>query len=75
LSKRTRLPSISWRDVVKVLKKIGYLPTDQTGSHIILRHVDGKRLTVSRHDPIGKGLLVEIISEAGLTKAEFLELL
>jgi len=75
LSKGTRLPSISWRDVVKTLKKAGYLPTDQTGSHIIMRHVDGRRLTVPKHDPIGKGLLMEIISEAGLSRDEFLEML
>jgi len=75
LSKRTRLPSVSWRDVVKALKKVGYLPVDQTGSHIILRHADGRRLTIPRHDPIGKGLLMEIISEAGLKRNEFPELL
>jgi hypothetical protein len=28
-----------------------------------------------RHDPIGKGLLMEIIAEAGLSKEDFLKLL
>jgi hypothetical protein len=31
--------------------------------------------TSTRHDPIGKGLLMEIIGEAGITKDEFLSLL
>ncbi|HEY4699535.1 MAG TPA: type II toxin-antitoxin system HicA family toxin [Nitrososphaerales archaeon] len=57
-----------------VLEKIHFLQTDQIGSHIILRHVDGKRMTVPRHDPIGKGFLVKIILEAELTKDEFPEL-
>lgn len=41
----------------------------------MLRNVEGKRITVPRHDPVGKGLLLEIISEAGITKEEFLDLL
>ena len=54
---------------------MGYLPVGQSGSHIILRNAEGKRITVPRHDPVGKGLLLEIISEADITKEEFLDLL
>lgn len=70
-----KLPSLSWREIIKALKKIGYLPVGQSGSHIILRNADGKRITVPRHDPVGKGLLLEILSEADITKEEFLDLL
>jgi len=70
-----RLPSVSWRKVLKALRKIGFVPVRQSGSHIILRNQEGKRISVPRHDPIGKGLLMEIIAEAGITKNEFLELL
>ena len=70
-----RLPSISWMKLIKVLKKVGYLPTGQSGSHIILRRKDGKRIIVPRHDPVGKGLLMEIIADAGLSKEDFLKLL
>ncbi len=48
---------------------------DQSGSHIVLRHIDGRRIIIPRHDPIGKGLLMEIIAEAGITREEFLDLL
>ena len=70
-----KLPSLSWREIIKALKKIGYLPVGQTGSHIILRNMEGKRITVPRHEPVGKGLLLEIISAANITKEEFLDLL
>jgi len=40
-----------------------------------MRNREGKRITIPRHDPIGKGLLMEIIAEAGITKEKFLELL
>jgi len=61
----TKLPSISWMKLIKVYKKVGYLPTGQSG----------RRIIVPRHDPIGKGLLIEIIAEVGLTKEELLKLL
>ncbi len=75
MSDSSKLPSLSWRDLIKALKKIGYTSTGQSGSHIILRNPEGKRVTVPRHDPIGRGLLLEIIAEVGLTKEQFLELL
>jgi predicted RNA binding protein YcfA (HicA-like mRNA interferase family) len=51
------------------------MPVRQSGSHMILRNQEGNRITLPRHDPIGKGLLMEIIAEAGITKDEFLRLL
>jgi len=45
----------------------------QKGSHIILVK-DDVAVPVPKHDEIKRGLLIEIISEAGLTKEEFLEL-
>lgn len=54
---------------------MGFVPVRQSGSHIILRNQGGNRISVPRHDPIGKGLLMEIIAEAGISKDEFLKLL
>ncbi len=72
---RSRIPSLSWREVLKALKKVGFLPVRQSGSHILMRNKEGNRIVVPRHDPIGKGLLMEILAEAGITREEFLELL
>jgi predicted RNA binding protein YcfA (HicA-like mRNA interferase family) len=47
----------------------------QTGSHIILRHSTGRRLTVPNHRELAKGTLRALIREAGLTKEQFSELL
>lgn len=52
-------------------------PMRQRGSHVILKHDDG-RLTVipvHRGEEIGRGLLSKIIKDTGLTKEEFLKLL
>jgi len=45
------------------------------GSHIILRHPSGRRLTIPNHRELAKGTLRALIREAGLTKEQFVELL
>ena len=73
----SKLPIISGKEVVRVLKKLGYEIDHQTGSHMILRKTEGehRRLTVPNHQEVAKGTLLAIIKQAGLTKEEFLELL
>ncbi len=75
--RRPRFPVCSGKKVVKALRKIGYEVDHQTGSHMILRHVEPphRMLTVPNHKEIGRGMLRKIIKEAGLTMEEFLELL
>ena len=69
------LPVIGWKEVLKALKKKGFYPTRQSGSHIIIDNGKGVWTTVPRKKEFGKGLLLQIISDCGLTKKEFLELL
>jgi predicted RNA binding protein YcfA (HicA-like mRNA interferase family) len=70
----SKLPLLSWREVVKALTKAGFQVVRQKGSHLIL--VKNERIVpVPKHEQIKKGLLMAIIEEAGLTKEEFLELL
>lgn len=70
----SKLPILSWREVVKALEKVGFRIVYQKGSHLYL--TDGKRkLTVPRHDALKRGTLLAIIYQAGLTKEEFLRLL
>ena len=43
----------SHRKIIKALTKYyGFFIERQSGSHIQLKHSDGRRLTVPRHDPI-----------------------
>ena len=70
----SKLPLLSWREVVKALAKVGFTVARQKGSHIILVRND-RVVPVPRHEEIKRGLLMEIIVEAGLTREEFLELL
>jgi predicted RNA binding protein YcfA (HicA-like mRNA interferase family) len=59
----------------RLFGRIGYTVDHQTGSHIILRHASGRRLTVPNHRHLAKGTLRALIREAGLTKEQFTELL
>jgi predicted RNA binding protein YcfA (HicA-like mRNA interferase family) len=70
----SKLPLLSWRKVVKALAKSGFRIVRQKGSHLILAR-DEIVVPVPKHKEIKRGLLLEIIAEAGLTKEEFLELL
>ena len=71
----SRLPVCSGRDAIRAFEKLGYAVDHQTGSHIILRHPQMRRLTVPNHRELAKGTLRALIREAGLTKEEFVNLL
>jgi predicted RNA binding protein YcfA (HicA-like mRNA interferase family) len=71
----SRLPVGSGLDAIRAFQKVGYEVDPQTGSHIILRHAEMRRLTVPNHRELARGTLRALIREAGLTKEEFANLL
>jgi len=70
----SKLPLLSWRDVIKALTRVGFRVVRQRGSHLILVKEE-KIVPVPKHKVIKRGLLQAIIVEAGLTREEFLQLL
>ncbi|MGB9717824.1 MAG: type II toxin-antitoxin system HicA family toxin [Thermoproteota archaeon] len=71
----SKLPVVSGRDVIRALSKLGFYPVRQRGSHVFLRHEDGRRTVVPLHEEINKTTLMDILNQIGLTKEEFLKLL
>jgi predicted RNA binding protein YcfA (HicA-like mRNA interferase family) len=71
----SRLPVCSGAEAVRAFRRLGYEIDHQTGSHIILRQPNGRRLTVPNHREIAKGTLRALIREAGLSKEQFTEML
>jgi predicted RNA binding protein YcfA (HicA-like mRNA interferase family) len=71
----SRLSVCSGADAVRAFRKIGYEVDHQNGSHMILRHPSGRRLTLPNHRELAKGTLRALIRDAGLTKEQFVELL
>ena len=70
-----RLPVISGDNFVKVMRKVGYVWDHTEGSHMILLHPSGYRLSVPRHRELSRGLLRSLIRDAGLSREEFIKLL
>ncbi|MGQ9719293.1 MAG: type II toxin-antitoxin system HicA family toxin [Nitrososphaerales archaeon] len=70
----SRLPLLSWRDIIKALTKAGFHVVRQRGSHVILVK-DECIVPAPKHREIKRGLLLEIMADAGLTGEEFLKLL
>ena len=73
----TRLPSLDGEQIVKALGKAGFQVLRQKGSHVYLKHADGRATVVPVHkgESIGRGLLRKIIQDAELSREEFLKLL
>ena len=69
-----RLPVISGDDFVRVVEKVGYVWDHTEGSHMIVLHTNGRRLSVPRHHELGRGILRSLIRDAGLTREEFIHL-
>ena len=69
------LPVCSGQQAIRAFSRLGYQIDHQTGSHIILRHPNRRRLTVPDHRELAKGTLRSLIREAGLTKDQFVQLL
>jgi predicted RNA binding protein YcfA (HicA-like mRNA interferase family) len=58
--------NISGDDLIKQLRKFGYHPTRQTGSHVrLMRNVEGKQqdITIRRHKSLKVGTLNNILRE------------
>ena len=69
-----RLPVISGDEFVRVLQQTGFSWDHTEGSHMILLNPGGRRLSVPRHRELGRGLLMSLIRDAGLTGEEFIRL-
>lgn len=58
-----------------MLESVGFKHVRTKGSHAEYRNAAGRVVVVPRHDTIKRGTLRSILRQAGLTNAEFLDLL
>lgn len=68
-----KLPVVKARQLLKTLNKLGFIKHHQTGSHIQLKHPDGRRTTIPYHptQEIRRGTLIAIIEDLDITVEEF----
>jgi len=63
------------REVIAKLKRAGFEEVRQTGSHLFLRHPDGRLTFVAIHrGDIPPGTMHKILKQANLTEDQFKEL-
>ena len=69
----SRVPVLTGRAVIDVLKKKGFAVKRQKGSHVFLTHPDGRATVVPIHsgETIGPGLFAKILRDTELTRADF----
>ncbi len=70
----TRLPRLKGKEIVRALERSAFQIVRTRGSHVFLRHEDGRVTTVPVHsgETIGPGLLRSILRDVELSVDELL---
>jgi predicted RNA binding protein YcfA (HicA-like mRNA interferase family) len=74
-----KLPILSSKEVIRILKYLGFEPAPKRGkgshSAFVKKTEDKTRLVIVPHrDEIPRGTLLSIIEQMGLTKVEFIKI-
>ena len=68
-----KLPIIKDIELIRVLQKLGFFEHRQSGSHLVMKHEDGRRAVVSVHPgcDIPRGTLKGILRDIQVSNEEF----
>ena len=68
-----KLSPIRSRELIAILEKLGFQNIHQKGSHLRMKHKDGRRTTIPVHagEKIGVGLLRKILRDVNVSRSEF----
>lgn len=71
----TRLPRLKGKELVRILEHAGFRTIRTKGSHMFLRHPDGRATVVPVHsgETIGPGLLRAILRDVEMLVADLIE--
>lgn len=72
-----KLPVVSANKLIKALKQIGFSKNRSRGSHLIMKHSDGRRTVIPIHTKgnIPNGTLMAILKDLGISKDDLIKLL
>ena len=73
----SKLPSVTGKDLIAALGKVGFQVIRVKGSHHFVRHPDGRATVVPVHagETIGAGLLIRVLRDYDLSRDKLTELL
>lgn len=68
----SKLPSLTGKEIISILKRAGFIVVRQRGSHVFLKHVDGRTTVVPVHfgETIGPGLFTKILRDIEMTRED-----
>ena len=67
-----KLVPIKPKELVKILLRLGFSQRDAEGSHVFLKHPDGRTTVIPIHSrEISKGLLKKILNDVKLSVEEY----
>ncbi len=72
----TRLPRLKGKELVRALERAGFQMDRTRGSHVFLKHPDGRATAVPVHsgETIGPGLLRSILRDVDLSIEQLVNL-
>ncbi|MGE3278366.1 MAG: type II toxin-antitoxin system HicA family toxin [Candidatus Altimarinota bacterium] len=73
-----KLPIISGKNLLKVLKKAGYIEVRKKGSHVFVEQKSSERSTVipvHANEDLGKGILKRILNDLEISVDELIEMI
>jgi len=74
----SKVPSLSYQEIVRALQRDGWVIVRYKGSHIRLqKHLGDKtlKIIVPAHKPVKRSTLSHILKQAGIELERFLELI
>lgn len=67
-----KLPLLSGKQVVAALKRLGFVELHRKGSHVKMRHPDGRVIVFPYHDEVDRFTLKGALRDADIDLQKFL---
>jgi predicted RNA binding protein YcfA (HicA-like mRNA interferase family) len=68
-----KLPLLSGRQVLAALKRLGFVEVHRKGSHVKMKHEDGRAIVFPFHDEVDRHTLKGALGDADIEVADFLK--
>jgi predicted RNA binding protein YcfA (HicA-like mRNA interferase family) len=68
-----KLPLLSAKEVLAALKRLGFVEVHRKGSHLKMKHPDGRVIVFPFHDEVDRYTLKGALRDAEIDVAEFLD--
>lgn len=70
-----KLPLLRGREVLSVLRRLGFEEVHRKGSHVKLVHPDGRIIIIPFHNPVDRYTLKGALNDADVDLQDFLDAL